>query len=557
MSDIRLDSRPVIVLGAGPAGLGAAAELARCGIRSILIERNERTSWHPKTRNFNTRTMEIARGWGREVYRELRDLDLPPEWKTPIRFSTSVVGKETGKIESRGFVGAGPDLSPCGSVFSSQNTIEPVLLRQVLRTGMVDVRFNHEMVEFSSGDEAGANGVALRVKNRATGEITDLTGSMLVAADGAASSMRNHLQMKMEGRAKIAHFINCYFKADLEQHAGSRPGVLLFVANDKANGVFQPLDARGRWLCQIAVPEEDWTTDVYTHERCRQWIGDASGVESLDVEVVSVGKWVMNALVSETFIVGNVVLVGDAAHMFPPTGGIGMNTGVQGMHNAMWKLALYLRGKAGRALLDSYTTERRPFAKWVAEQSFHNSQQVAKFSLISRGLAPQTMTAEEVIKETRRYGNQLGIELGSYYESQAVVPDGSEPPTVGDSYTDYLPTARPGHRAPHVWLRQGNDTLSTLDLFGPEFTVLTGAGGHAWRDIARRAGEKFGLAIGCYLVGEAVGLVDVEKTFLDRYGIEEDGAVLVRPDGHVAWRVRTAPPNAGPQLERVLQQALA
>lgn len=557
MSQPRPDARPVIIVGAGPAGLGAAVELARCGIRSILIERNERTSWHPKTRNFNTRTMEIARGWGREVYQELRDLDLPPQWKSPIRFATSTTGKETGFIESHGFAGAGPRLSPVGSVFSSQNTIEPVLLQQARRTGMVDVRFNHEMVEFVSGHQTGADGVSLRVRNKATGETEHLEGAALVAADGAASGMRELLAMKMEGTARIAHFINCYFKADLEKHAAERPGVLLFVANEKANGVFQPLDARGRWLCQIAVPEADWSTDVYTHERCRQWVRDASGVESLEVEVVSVGKWVMNALVSHEFVVGNVLLVGDAAHMFPPTGGLGMNTGVQGMHNVMWKLALHLRGKAGRALVESYTTERRPFAKWVADQSFHNIRQVQKIGLIARGLAPSDMTAEEVLLETRRYGNQLGIELGSCYTSHAIVPDGTEPPAVADAYTDYVPSARPGHRAPHVWLKQGNDTLSTLDLFGPEFTVLTGARGHAWREVTRRTGEKFGLAMGCYLIDETVGLVDVEKTFLERYGIGPDGAVLVRPDGHVAWRCQGAPGDAEQQLQQVLAQVLA
>ena len=548
---------PVIVIGGGPAGLGAVLELARCGIRSVLVERNERTSWHPKTRNFNTRTMEIARGWGREVYDELRGLDLPPQWKTPIRFAESVTGKETGTIESRGFAGAGPDLSPVGSVFSSQNTIEPVLLRQAQRFGMVDIRFNHEMVEFISGHEPGADGVVVRVRNKATDTTETLRGAALIAADGAASGMRAFLNMPMHGAAKIAHFINCYFHADLERHVAERPGVLLFVSNEKVSGVFQPLDAKGRWLCQIAVPEDQWSTEIFTPQRCAQWVRDGAGVDSLEVQVVSVGKWQMNALVAESFVVGNVLLVGDAAHMFPPTGGLGMNTGVQGMHNMVWKLALHLRGKAGRALLESYTTERRPIAKWVAEQSHHNSQQVQKISLISRGLAPPSLSAEQVLKETRRYGNQLGIELGGVYETGAVVPDGSAPPAVGDAYTDYVPAGRPGHRAPHVWLRQGNDTLSTLDLFGPEFTVLTGAGGQAWREITARVGEQFGLDICCFGVGEAGGLKDIENTFLDRYGLQRDGAVLVRPDGYIAWRCQTAPTDAREQLAGALAQVLA
>jgi putative polyketide hydroxylase len=546
---------PVIVIGGGPVGLGAAVELARCQIPSILIERNDRTSWHPKTRNFNTRTMEIARLWGREIYDELRELDLPIQWKSPIRFSGSIVGEETGHIESKGFIGAGPELSPVSSVLSSQDMIEPVLLRQAKRSGLVDVRFGHEMVEFISGHDGDATSVEIRVRNKVTGEESVLRGSALVAADGAGSGMRSLLKMPMHGTAKIAHFINCYFKADLERYASNRPGILLFIGNEKATGVFQPLDARGRWLCQISVPEDQWSTDVFTQERCVQWVRDASGVDDLDVQVQSVGKWQMNALVAENFVVGRVLLMGDAAHMFPPTGGLGVNTGMQGMHNAIWKLALYLRGKAGRSLLETYTTERRPYARWVAEQSFHNSRQVTKMRLISVGKAPADMSAEEVLKETRRYGNQLGLELGSCYESSAVIPDGSAPPEVRDAYVDYIQTGRPGHRAPHVWLQKSDDSFSTLDLFGSEFTVLAGCKGAPWQPEVEKLAKATGLNIGFHVI-DSPNLKDKEGTFLQRYGIEADGAVLVRPDGWVAWRSSHFSPEAATQLTEGLKRIL-
>src|SRR5215468_7395346 len=175
--------QPVIVVGAGPVGLGATLELARCGLRSILIERNEGTSRHPKTRNFNTRTMEIARGWGRGIYDELRGLDLPPNWKSPIRFLESVVGRETGHIVSHGFAGAGPDLSPVSSVLSSQDMLEPVMLREIKRTGMVDLRFGHELVEIVRGHEDDATGVEIKVRNKSTGEVYGLAAPALVAAD--------------------------------------------------------------------------------------------------------------------------------------------------------------------------------------------------------------------------------------------------------------------------------------------------------------------------------------------------------------------------------------
>ena len=532
------DVRPVIVLGAGPVGLGAALELARCGIRSILIERNDRTSWHPKTRNFNTRTMEIARGWGREIYDELRKLDLPPKWKSPIRFSGKITGPETGHIVSNGFMGAGPLLSPVNSVLSSQDMLEPVMLREIRRSGMVDVRFNHEMLQFVRGNEEGADEVEIRVRDGTTGEESTVLGSAMIAADGAASSMRTILGRTLEGTLKINHFMNCYFRADVEKYARERPGILLFVANEKAQGVLQPLDSRGRWLCQITVPESEWSTETFTKERAAQWIRDAVGVADLPIEIVSVGKWQMNAVVCDQLQVGRILLMGDAAHMFPPTGGLGVNTGLQGMHNAVWKLALFLRGKAGRGLLETYTTERKPVSQWVAEQSYHNARQVAQIGLISRGQAQPTLSTQEVLKETRRYGNQLGLELGAVYASPAIVSDGTSAPEVQDPYTDYVPTGRPGHRAPHVWLRKGDDTLSTLDLVGPEFTLICGAEGAAWCTVVDRLRQRFGLDMGCQCIGASGGYQDVEGTFEQRYGLQSSGAVLVRPDGWVAWRAQ-------------------
>jgi putative polyketide hydroxylase len=549
--------RPVIIVGGGPVGLGAALELARCKVPSILIERNSRTSWHPKTRNFNTRTMEIARGWGREVYDELRQLDLPPQWKAKIRFASSIVGEEVGTIDSNGFAGAGPELSPVSSVLSSQDMIEPVMLRQVMRSGLVDVRFNHEMVEFVRGQEESEDGVEVRVRDKATGETQTLFGSALVASDGASSSMRSVLGLNLEGTMKIAHFMTVYFKADVEQYVGDRPGILLFIANDKARGVFQPLDARGRWLCQITVSEDEWSTDIYTPERCAAWIRAGVGVDSLPVEVMSVGKWQMNAAVCNTLQVGNVLVMGDAAHMFPPTGGLGVNTGLQGMHNAIWKLALYVRGKAGRGLLETYTVERKPVAAWTAEQSFHNARQVAKLHAISMGIAPADLPPEHVLRETRRYGNQIGLELGSVYGSRAVVPDETKPPVVGDPYTDYVPCGRPGHRAPHVWLRDGDDILSTVDLVSPEFTVLAGPDGAPWEAIAAQVGAEVGLDVAFHRIGGASKYADVDDLFCERYGIERDGAVLVRPDGYIGWRQCEANADGAELLRQAFYQILA
>ena len=547
---------PVIIVGGGPVGLAASLELARFGVPTVLIEQRETTSWHPKTRNINARTMEIARGWGRPVYERLRAIDTPDGWKSPIRFLRSVVGEELGQIESKGFLGPGPNVSPAQPVMSSQDLLEQVLFDAAQASELIDVRFGQEWIGLRRGAEPGARDVEVAVRDVKTGAQTDVTGVALVAADGAESPIREALGIALEGPTNIAYFVNCYFRADLEQHVGERRGVLFFVSNPEATGVFQPLDANGRWLCQIPVPEEDWSLDTYTPERCQKWIRAGVGVSDVEPEILSLGRWRMNATVATTLTKGRVVLCGDASHQFPPTGGLGVNTGLQGMHNAMWKLALTVQGKAGPRLLDTYNLERRPLARWIADQSFDNSKQVQLMNQAAMGTLRTSMSEAAIVKATRRYGNHLGAEFGASYESGAVVPDGTALPPVADAYSDYIPCARPGSRAPHVWLGRHDAHLSTIDLFGPGFTLLTGVETDAWAAAAAGLNRELAVPVAHYAIG-AAGLDDRDNDFHERYGIDSDGAVLVRPDGYVAWRTRAAGNGSVEALERVMREILA
>jgi 2-polyprenyl-6-methoxyphenol hydroxylase-like FAD-dependent oxidoreductase len=199
----------VIILGAGPVGLGAALELARFGVQSVLIEKHETTSWHPKTRNLCTRTMEIARGWGRTVYKRLRSIDTPDGWKSPIRFLTSATGEQYGLIESKGFEGPGPTVSPALPIMSSQELIEEILLDAVRASGLVEIRFGVEALRLLRGGAPSDGEAVLEVKDRATGAVEAISGTALVAADGAASLIRGQLGLRLEGPQDMHHIINC------------------------------------------------------------------------------------------------------------------------------------------------------------------------------------------------------------------------------------------------------------------------------------------------------------------------------------------------------------
>jgi 2-polyprenyl-6-methoxyphenol hydroxylase-like FAD-dependent oxidoreductase len=545
----------VLIVGGGPVGLGTALELARHGLRALLVERHDSTTHHPKTRNLNTRTMEIVRGWGSTVYDEIVGVNLPPGWTEQIVYTRTLAGEELGRMPTAGFAGPGPDVSQEVPILSSQDVFEPILRRAAEATGLAELRFGHEVNEVERGMLPGDDGVVVSVTERATGRRYRVAAEYLVAADGASSPTRAQLGIEMEGLRGIGHFVNVYYRANLDRWVAHRPAILYWVAGDSVRGVFQPLDARGRWLCQIAYDGSSDSFAAYDERRCVEWLRSAVGDPSLAPEILSIGSWTMNAVVAQRLKQARVLLVGDAAHQLPPTGGFGMNTGIQTAHNLVWKLALVLAGAAGPALLDTFEQERRPVGRFNADRSLENAMMVQRINAAATGEIP-ALTPAEAVEASRRYGNFLGMELGFHYDSAAVVPDGTEPPRVGDPVIDYVPCARPGHRAPHLWLERGGGRVSTLDLLGPGFTLLAGARGETWVAAAHEAAQRLGVRVDAHAVGAHGGLMDADGAFGGLYGIEASGAVLVRPDGHVAFRAQRAAADPARELSDALGRVL-
>lgn len=527
------DRVPVVIVGGGPVGLASSLELARHGVPSLVLERHPSTTWHPKARNLNTRTMEVARGWGQELHDGLAALNLPTAWRSQIIYTRSLVGEELGRMETVGFRGPGPDVSPEVPLLSSQDVFEPLMRQAAEKTGLGELRFGHEVVELQHGGAPGDDHALVTVEERSTGRRYQVEAAYLLAADGANSGIRRQLGISLSGPQDLAHFVNVYFRADFSRWTNHRPALLYWVADGDTRGVFQPLDAQFRWLCQIAYDGTPEGLAGHTHSRCLEWIRAAVGTQDAEAEVLSVESWGLSVVVAERLVSGRVILVGDAAHRIPPIGGFGLNTGIQGAHNLIWKLALVLRGRAGPALLGTYDDERRAVARYNGDRSLENTRFVQQITAAASGAGE--ISPEAAVAGSRRYGNFLGMELGYSYSSAAVVPDGTALPIVGDEVTDYVPTAHPGRRAPHVWLEGPHSRCSTLDLFGPWFTLLAASHGHPWIEAAQDVATRRRVDIVSHRIGDG-DWKPAGSQFDEQYGLGDSGAALVRPDGHVAFR---------------------
>jgi putative polyketide hydroxylase len=510
----------VIIVGAGPVGLTASIALSQHGSRHIVVERHPATSIAPKARGINARTMEMYRQMG--VEDDIRAAGMPARFAGMILWAESLAGKEINRLAPGRGSTTGQAISPVTNCGCSQDILEPVLLRhaEALTPGVV--RFNTELCEFR---EEGA-GVVGMLRDSRNGETHPFRARYLIAADGTRSFAREKLGIGRTGEKDIYDSVNVHFRADLRPWIDDRPAALYLIEQPQLRATFLTVNGADRWGFLIhSLSAYDFTKENLTPERCIDLVRQAVGVPDLAVEVLGINFWNCSAMVADSFRRGNVFLVGDAAHETTPSGGFGMNLGVQDAQNLAWKLAAVLQGGADQSLLDSYEAERRPHAVEVVGTTLLNMQSFDRSKRQTEARLPR-----------KEFLNERGLIFGAKYQSLAVVPDGSAPPEVSDPVTEYVPSAHPGCRAPHVWLETENGRLSTIDLFGRGFVLMAAAGGAGWRSAARQPGLPH---INVWVVGEDV--VDVEQTWMATYGVQEGGAVLVRPDGYVAWRTASKP----------------
>ncbi|MFJ9561582.1 FAD-dependent oxidoreductase [Streptomyces fuscichromogenes] len=534
---------PVLVVGGSLVGLSMSLFLGRLGVRHMLVERHSGTSIHPRGRGNNVRTMELFRRAG-----------IEPD----IKAAASLLADNHGILQTPTLVGdAGEWLfkeidpggglarfSPTGWCLCSQNDLEPVL-RQAAESLTGELRYFHELESFEQDPE----GVTAYVRDRDSDRMYTVRADYLVAADGPRSPVRGRLGIGQEGPGDLFANVSITFRSKLLQNTvGDRRFICCYLTDPEADGALLPVDNKERWVFHAPWhPERGETLDEFTEERLTRHIRRAVGVPDLDVEITGRASWRAAERVAERYSSGRVFLAGDSAHEMSPTGAFGSNTGIQDAHNLAWKLAAVLDGWAGHRLLDSYDAERRPVAHATSARASARSVEHSH-----PGFAPAPGIG------AGKRGGILNVVLGYRYSKGAVLGADPEQPLVPDGMNL---TGRPGSRAPHLWVRRVGERISTLDLYERSLVLLSdaeSAQGAAWHAAARRIADTERLRLDTYRIGAAGDLVyDTEDAdWAAAHGTTAQGAVLVRPDGFVAWRSEGAVPDPEGELREVLARLL-
>jgi 2-polyprenyl-6-methoxyphenol hydroxylase-like FAD-dependent oxidoreductase len=542
MRDAAFDA-DVLVVGAGPVGLVASLLLAQQGLTSVVVERRAGVQRAPAAHVVNARTFEILRAAGVDMQTVAAACQDPADAGT-VLWVTTLVGDELGRLPYEQQGDENLALTPTPLRNLSQHRLEPILLAHLRELPRVQMRFANEWESFAQ--EAG--GVTSRVRDLADGTAAGVRTRWVLAADGAGSRVRRALGIEPLGPARLASFVMIHFEANLRPLVGRRPAVLYWTTAPDATGTFVAHDIDSTWVFMHAWDPDRESADAYTEERCAEIVRRAMGGSDVDFAIRSISPWHMSAQIAERYRSDRIFLVGDAAHRFPPTGGLGLNTGVQDAHNLVWKLAAVAAGWADPSLLDTYESERLPVARQNADASLRNAVRMME---VPRALASGEGAASvrAAIANQAEHFDMLGLQLGFAYESGAIVPDGSEPPARANPVRDFVPNARPGARLPHGWIAYDGRACSALDVVAADRpTLLAGPAGKAWLE----AGEAVGSPpLRCLAIGREIA--DPQGTWSALLGIEADGALLIRPDQHVAWRACAAVEDS----RAVLRAALA
>lgn len=530
---------PVIIVGAGPVGLALAGDLGWRGVPSIVVEQTDGSIYQPRQDLVGIRTMEFCRRWG--IVQDVIDCPYPRDYPQDNIYMAGplVGGWEIGRYAVRPMgEDKPPPQSPQIRERCPQNMFDPILGKFAKSFDCVTVMYRHRFVSQTQD----VDGVSVVVEDLDNGGTKTLRARYLVACDGASSSVRRDLDITMLGNPALTYTTNVIFRCDgFEKVHNRKIGYrFIFIGTEGTWATIVAINGRDQW--RFSIIQSGDGSRALTEEEVRAAIRKAVGTD-FDYEILSTVPWTRRELVADTYRQGNIFVAGDAAHANSPTGGFGMNTGVGDSVDLSWKIAAVLQGWGGPTLLDTYSTERQPVAARNVKEASANLDRMLSpqpdphlLDDTADGAARREKTGVEFAEAISHEWRTLGIHLGYIYEgSPIVVADGAPMPSREPSVYDQ--TSRPGSRAPHVWLQDGR---STLDYFGRGFVLLR-LGADAPDAVEfERAAKAAGVPLSVVSVEEP----DVIKAY-------ERKLVLVRPDGHSAWRGDAMPQDPGAIIEIV------
>jgi 2,4-dichlorophenol 6-monooxygenase len=565
------ESVPVLIVGGGGAGLTASMLLAQQGVEHLLVSARPGTSDLPKAHVLNLRAMEVLEDVG--VAEAIAERSTPAGQMAATAYYAGFAGHDPDygrrlmRLESWGAGGADESwsmASPCRQMNLPQIRLEPLLKARAEELSPGRIRFGHELIELEQDDE----GVRALIRDNASGSEYVVESEYLLGADGGRR-VAGLIGVKYEGLGVVTQTATLHVSADLSRWAKD-PDVLIRWIYSPQAGVLVVMVPMGpeRW----GPGSEEWVIHLNYAVDCEESdaqveadVRHALGIGDLPMEIHKITRWQVDAVLASSFRVGRVLLLGDAAHRHPPTGGLGLTSAIHDAQNLCWKVAAVLAGNAEPALLDTYEAERRPVDERNCQRSLENA--VNHFATGAEiGIAPES-TPEENMERLRRIWSarpedtaqrssilrmmraqsmefsELGVEYGYHYESAAVVPDGTQPTEPIDDVRIYEPSTRPGAPLPHAWVDdEAGDRRPIKDLVAPDrFLLIAGEDGGAWCEAARQLAAQAGIPLDAVRIGHLDGdLYDPRCAWVRHREIQGDGAVLVRPDRFVAWRALTA-----------------
>ncbi|MDA1632969.1 FAD-dependent monooxygenase [Bacillus cereus] len=530
---------PVLIVGGGLSGLAAALFLAKHNIEYLLIERHPSTAIHPKAGGITFRTMELFRELGLE--QRIRSAGKALEncrGRIAVHTIAEANKEELEKMRTAQYgndeklLQKVEEISPSKQTACYQITLEEMMLQEA-RTLGGELSFYHELVSY----EQNEHGVIATIRNRETEEESIIHCDYVIAADGAKSKIRDQLGIRTEGRGTIGgYYMNIYFEADLSEFIQGDAFGFSMVLHPEVLGALIPVDNERRWIYHVSYdPLKGERPEDFTIKRCKQIIQTAIGSINVELEIVSVLPWEATESIATKFQDNRIFLVGDSAHIMPPTGGFGSNTGIQDAHNLAWKLAAVIKGKAKPKLLETYHEERYPVAKLTTDYAS---------SLLFRAANRE--------EESSNNMDGLAVTVGYQYCSKAIIDD-----SANSHRMDIVDlSGRPGTRAPHFFGMYEGEKVSILDLFGNNFVLLTEIENSSWAEAVFDVSSKLGINIKVYSIGLRGDFITQENIFRELYGIENKGVVLIRPDGFIGWRSEKGTANLRIMLNEVMNHLL-